>query len=74
MVIGPVLYKTYYLKEELFPKDGYGKEAGILEVEDRAATILKQIKTPEGEKEPQRITFDDYERLMQQLEADNKAD
>lgn len=50
VVIGPVLYKTYYLKEELFPKDGYGKEAGILEVEDRAATILKQIKAPEGEK------------------------
>jgi hypothetical protein len=37
-------------------------------------TILKQIKAPEGEKELLRITFEDYERLMKQLEADGKSE
>jgi len=37
-------------------------------------TILKQIKAPEGEKETLKITFDDYERLMKQLEADGKSE
>ena len=36
--------------------------------------LFKMSLTNFIEKEPQRITFDDYERLMQQLEADNKAD
>ena len=51
LVIGPTIYKTYYLKEELFPKDGYGQETRIADVEDRAVTILKQIRAPDGEKE-----------------------
>ena len=89
ILIGPVVYKTHYLGEDLTPKSNE-EEVNILEVEDRAVTILNRIhpagqasqagqagqeneaETPE--EEGPRVTFADYERLMQTLEEDNRVE
>ena len=43
ILIGPVLYKTYYKKEDLFEKDEH-MENEIHQVEDRTVTLLKRLK------------------------------
>lgn len=46
-----------------------------MDVEDKAVTILKKIKaeSQEGDEEEPKITFEDYEKLMQALEKDGRA-
>lgn len=80
LLLGPAVYRTYWLKEDLL-KETPQDETKLSDVEDSAVTILKKIKEAqaagvESEVEPEkpRITFEDYEKLMQQVEKDNRME
>jgi hypothetical protein len=43
IVIGPVLYRTYYLKEEILD-ESLDNDVPVHQIEDKAVTLLKSIK------------------------------
>ena len=77
VMIGPVCYRTYvkglYIGEDEKPEEKKEEEP---EQEDRYATMLKKLQAPADEDsgEQPKVTFADYERFLDSLDAQQKLE
>merc|ERR1711908_231394 len=88
LTIGPAAWHVYYKGLDLEDdEDGIDYEQAALDAEDKYATMLKNFfeakqkkkqdsegDSVESQAQPKKITFDDYERLMNGLEAQQKLE